>query len=86
MYQSIPKRIYTTKESAMPKFVSAMCDPSEKQECKAMSKELTGKKEIRFLKKLETDDLLLIGLLLLLISEEEDCVLLIAVIAFLLFF
>ncbi len=86
MYQSIPKRVYTTKESAMPKFPSGIAEPSGERECEMSPKKITEKKAPNFFKNLETDDLLLIGLLLLLLSEDTDNQLLIAVVAFLLFF
>lgn len=85
MYQSIPKRVYTTKESAMPKIPiqrSVCADRTENY----FASELPKKSKLPKLpKNIETDDLLLIGLLLLLISEEGDNQLLIAVVAFLLF-
>lgn len=83
MYQSIPKRVYTTKESAMPKLPPSATYSSEQKECNPLPK---IPKEHGFLKKMETDDLLLIGLLLLLLSEDGDHQLLVAVVAFLLFF
>lgn len=85
MYQSIPKRVYTTKESAMPKIPiqrSVCADQTENYFVSELSKK---SKLPKFPKNIETDDLLLIGLLLLLISEEGDNQLLIAVVAFLLF-
>ena len=86
MYQSIPKRVYTTKESAMPNFSPSTVNLSGQTECKPSHQEVSGKKTSGVLKNLETDDLLLIGLLLLLLSEDGDNQLLIAVVAFLLFF
>ena len=100
MYQSIPKRVYTTKESAMPKMAVPPSFSAEKNECHTSSdilqmchsQDITSKpntsniaKKTSILKNMETDDLLLIGLLLLFISEDSDQQLLIAVIAFLLF-
>ncbi len=97
MYQSIPKRVYTTKESAMPKMAVPPSFFAEKNECGATSdilqmcnsQNISTKpnivKKSSILKNMETDDLLLIGLLLLFISEDSDQQLLIAVIAFLLF-
>ena len=80
MYQSIPKRVYTTQESAMPKMpLSASFSANEK----SVSPAQTEKKSMWHMK---TDDLLLIGLLLLLISEDAENELLIAVVAMLLFF
>ena len=88
MYQSIPKRVYTTKESAMPKFPSEMGMYTQQKEQIPVrfQAEQCKKKESAFFKNLETDDLLLIGLLLLLLTEDGDNQLLIAVVAFLLFF
>ncbi len=83
MYQSIPKRVYTQKESAMPKLPSSQSFFNEEQNHNKVSK---AAKIPKLSKNLQTDDLLLIGLLLLLLSEEGDNDLLILVIAFLLFF
>ena len=97
MYQSIPKRVYTTKESAMPRMTVPPSFSAEKKECGATSdilqmcnsQNISTKpniaKKSSILKTMETDDLLLIGLLLLFISEDSDQQLLIAVVAFLLF-
>ena len=80
MYQSIPKRVYTTKESAMPKMPISKSFSVEHQDC------CPEKSKPNFLKNLKTDDLLLIGLLLLLMTEDGENDLLIAVVALLLFF
>ena len=80
MYQSIPKKVYTTQESAMPKMPLSASFSAEEQVCHPK------KSEHQISKKIQMDDLLLIGLLLLLISEEGENELLIAVVAFLLFF
>ncbi len=80
MYQSIPKRVYTTQESAMPKMPLSASFSAEEQNCHPT------KSETKIANKMQMDDLLLIGLLLLLISEEGENELLIAVVAFLLFF
>ena len=80
MYQSIPKKVYTTQESAMPKMPLSTPCSDEKQICHREKSEMT------IAKKMQMDDLLLIGLLLLLISEEGENDLLIAVVALLLFF
>lgn len=91
MYQSIPKRVYTTKENAMPKIPVTTPYFSEDKECNVISKSTSDSKKASVkkisenFKKMETDDLLLIGLLLLLLSEEGDNQILIAVLAFLLF-
>ena len=91
MYQSIPKRVYTSKESAMPKIAVPQSYSAERNECNTVSnisaipKTAKVPKIPQLSKKLEGDDLLLIGLLLLLISEDGDNQLLIAVMAFLLF-
>ncbi len=86
MYQSIPKRVYTQKESAMPKFPTSQPFSNDKQEHYAVSKIPKIPKIPKISKNLQTDDLLLIGLLILLLSEEGDNELLILVVAFLLFF
>lgn len=80
MYQSIPKKVYTTQESAMPKMPLSASFSAKEQGCHP------EKSQQKIAKKMQTDDLLLIGLLLLLISEEGENELLIAVVAFLLFF
>ena len=85
MYQSIPKRVYTTKESAMPKIPIQRSVSTEQTENYFVSESSKKTKIPKLPKNLETDDLLLIGLLLLLLSEEGDNQLLIAVVAFLLF-
>ena len=91
MYQSIPKRVYTTKESAMPNMSAAntfSCENRSSQRLSASTADSNQKnfpKLSKLARKLETDDLLLIGLLILLISEDSDNQLLIAVIAFLFF-
>jgi len=95
MYQSIPKRVYTQKESAMPKLPISQPFFGDKQEHHAV--ERTPKlpklppiskmsKISKISKSLQTDDLLLIGLLLLLLSEEGDSELLVLAVASLLFF
>lgn len=91
MYQSIPKRVYTTQESAMPKMSAANTFSSENRSLKRLSESTANSNQHKIPKTSkipnisEMDDLLLIGLLLLLISEDSDNQLLIAVIAFLLF-
>ena len=98
MYQSIPKRVYTQQESAMPKFPISQQFLNEKQGYHSISKtpnipnipktpNIAKKPKIpKLLNELQTDDLLLIGLLILLLSEEGDHELLVLVVAFLLFF
>ena len=97
MYQSIPKRVYTTKESAMPRMTVSPSFSAEKKECGAISDtfQMSNSKNMEtnhniskkpaIFKNMETDDMILIGLLLLLLSEEGDNQLLLAVVAFLLF-
>lgn len=95
MYQSIPKRVYTQKESAMPKIPISQPFSNEKEHRDAVSdiskipkipKIPKISKLSKISKNLETDDLLLIGLLILLLSEEGDNELLVLAVAFLLFF
>ena len=88
MYQSIPKRVYTTQESAMPKMPAQTLYSGESRDREKVSALTQTSKQsslFKSVKNLQTDDLLLIGLLLLLISEDGDHQLLIAVVAFLLF-
>ena len=85
MYQSIPKRVYTTKGSAMPKIPIQRSVSADRSENYFVSESSKKSKMPKLPKNLEIDDLLLIGLLLLLISEEGEHQLLIAVVGFLLF-
>lgn len=74
MYQSFPQTVYTKQESAMPKI--------------AKTKDSCSKKNPPRLSfsKLETDDILLLGLLLILLTEETDDWIPLLLVAYLLFF